>query len=146
MRRLSLVLAAMLCVVGTSAFAQQRWYVATNGMDGNLGTSWASPFRTISNAVTTAGAGDMVVAVEKWTDFPPEASRLPKVGTEMNVDMDRLLSLKPDLVLASLSVPGMEKNVRALEKGAMPHMVLDPPPSRLIAPMQFMRSINSPSS
>lgn len=72
------------------------------------------------------GAGDEVVAVEKWTDFPPEAAALPKVGTEMDVDMDLVASHKPDLVLASLSVPGMEKTITALEERGFPHLVLNP--------------------
>jgi iron complex transport system substrate-binding protein len=72
------------------------------------------------------GAGDEVVAVEKWTDFPPEAATLPKVGTEMDVDMDLVASHKPDLVLASLSVPGMEKTVNALKERGFNHLVLNP--------------------
>ncbi len=79
-----------------------------------------------SEILFAIGAGDQVVAVEKWTDHPPEASRLPKVGSEMDVDMDAVEALEPDLVLASLSVPGMEKNVQALEARKIPHMVLNP--------------------
>ena len=40
--------------------------------------------------------------------------------------MDKLESLKPDLVFASLSVPGMEKNIEELKKRNIPHIVLDP--------------------
>jgi iron complex transport system substrate-binding protein len=72
------------------------------------------------------GAGPEVKAVEKWTDYPPEAVGLPTVGTEMDVDMALVASHKPDLVLASLSVPGMEKNVEALEKAGLPYLVLNP--------------------
>lgn len=79
-----------------------------------------------SEILFAIGAGDQVVAVEKWTDYPPEAARLPQVGTEMDVDMEAVEALEPDLVLASLSVPGMEKNVQALEERGLPHMVLDP--------------------
>jgi len=79
-----------------------------------------------SEILFAIGAGGQVVAVEKWTDYPPEAARLPKVGSEMDVDMDAVAALDPDLVLASLSVPGMEKNVAALEARKIPHMVLDP--------------------
>jgi len=79
-----------------------------------------------SEILFAVGAGDQVVAVEKWTDYPPAAARLPKVGSEMDADMDAIAAHEPDLVLASLSVPGMEKNVRALEARGIPHMVLDP--------------------
>ncbi|KIL42612.1 vitamin B12-binding protein precursor [Jeotgalibacillus soli] len=40
--------------------------------------------------------------------------------------MDLLESLSPDLVLASLSVPGMEKNIEALIERNIPHIVLNP--------------------
>jgi iron complex transport system substrate-binding protein len=40
--------------------------------------------------------------------------------------MDELEALNPDLVLASLSVPGMEKNVDELIKRNIPHLVLNP--------------------
>jgi len=79
-----------------------------------------------SEILFAIGAGEELVAVEKWTDYPPAATRLPTVGTEMDVDIDAVASYKPDLVLASLSVPGMEKNVAALQDRGLPHLVLDP--------------------
>ena len=50
----------------------------------------------------------------------------PSLGPDLSIDMDKVESLKPDLVLASLSVPGMEKNIAELEKRKIPHIVLDP--------------------
>jgi len=43
----------------TAAGAQAvgPWYVATNGVDSNDGTSWAVPYLTISNALTNASTG-----------------------------------------------------------------------------------------
>lgn len=79
-----------------------------------------------SEILFAIGAGDQVIAVEKWTDYPPEAARLPKVGTELKVDIDLVCDLRPDLVVASLSVPGMETTVSALEESSLPFMVLDP--------------------
>ncbi len=37
------------------------WYVSTNGSDANDGTSWLTPFLTISNAVSKANNGDTVL-------------------------------------------------------------------------------------
>jgi len=79
-----------------------------------------------SEILFAVGAGDLVVAVENWTDYPPRAARLPKIGTELDIDMDAVAALKPDLVIASLSVPGMERTVNALKDRSIPHMVLDP--------------------
>lgn len=47
-----------------------------------------------------AGAGAKVVGVVAFSDFPPQASRLPQVGSYNALDSERLLALRPDLVVA----------------------------------------------
>jgi iron complex transport system substrate-binding protein len=70
---------------------------------------------------------DRVVGVDDYSDWPPEAVRdLPKLGPDLNIDMEKLQQLQPDLVIASLSVPGMEKNVERLEQLGIPYLVLNP--------------------
>lgn len=72
------------------------------------------------------GALDWLVGVDDHSDFPEEVRGLPRVGPDLDVDLGRVEALKPDLVLASLSVPGMERVVEGLEKRRIPHLVLDP--------------------
>ncbi len=72
------------------------------------------------------GLGPKVVGVDDWSDWPEEVKALPRVGGDLNADLDRVQALRPDLVLASLSVPGMERNVEALKERDLPHLVLDP--------------------
>jgi iron complex transport system substrate-binding protein len=72
------------------------------------------------------GLGPQVVGVDDWSDWPDEVKDLPRVGGDLNADLDRVAALRPDLVLASLSVPGMERNVEGLAARALPHLVLDP--------------------
>lgn len=45
------------------------------------------------------GAGPQVVAVSSYDEFPPEAARLPRVGALLDPDGERILALRPDLVL-----------------------------------------------
>lgn len=45
------------------------------------------------------GAGPHVVAVSSYDEFPPEVKSLPKVGALLDPDMERILSLRPDLVI-----------------------------------------------
>jgi iron complex transport system substrate-binding protein len=47
-----------------------------------------------------AGAGAKVVAVSEYSDFPEAAKRLPRVGSSGGVDLERLLALRADLVIA----------------------------------------------
>jgi len=45
------------------------------------------------------GAGDRVVGVNDWSDYPAEAADLPKVGG-FPVNIEKILELEPDLVVA----------------------------------------------
>jgi iron complex transport system substrate-binding protein len=45
------------------------------------------------------GAGDRLVAVGSYDRFPPEVERLPHVGALLDPDVERILRLKPDLVV-----------------------------------------------
>ncbi len=72
------------------------------------------------------GLGPKVVGVDDWSDWPEEVKELPRVGGDLDADIDRVAALRPDLVLASLSVPGMERNIEALKARDLPYLVLDP--------------------
>ncbi len=50
--------------------------------------------------VYAAGAGDRVVAVASYSDFPPEALEQPGIGSLGGLDREQLLRLAPDLVVA----------------------------------------------
>lgn len=54
----------------------------------------------LTEIVFAAGAGAHLIAVSEFSDYPPEARRLPRVGDGSRVDIERILTLKPDLVLA----------------------------------------------
>ncbi len=47
-----------------------------------------------------AGAGKHLVAATAYSDYPPEARTLPQVGDAARLDRERLLSTRPDLVVA----------------------------------------------
>ncbi len=45
------------------------------------------------------GGGPQVVAVSSFDTYPPEVKRLPSVGALVDPDVERILALKPDLVI-----------------------------------------------
>jgi iron complex transport system substrate-binding protein len=47
-----------------------------------------------------AGAGNRVVAVTDPADWPPEAAQRPRVGDARALDLERIVSLAPDLAVA----------------------------------------------
>ncbi len=69
----------------------------------------------------------LLVGVDDHSDHPPEGLEgLPRVGPDLEIDMDRVEALSPDLVLASLTVPGHETVVEGLEVRGIPHLTLEP--------------------
>ncbi len=54
----------------------------------------------LAEAVFALGAGDRLVAVSDHSDFPPAARRLPRVGDAFSVQLEAVLALRPDIVLA----------------------------------------------
>ncbi|MBM7551138.1 cobalamin-binding protein [Thalassobacillus pellis] len=69
---------------------------------------------------------DLLVGIDDYSDWPESTNSLPRLGPDLDIDMDKLESLDPDLVLASLSVPGMEKNIKGLEDRNIPYIILNP--------------------
>jgi iron complex transport system substrate-binding protein len=53
----------------------------------------------LAEIVFAVGAGELLVGVSAWSDFPEEVSELPLVGDAFTVDQERLSLLAPDLVL-----------------------------------------------
>ena len=75
--------------------------------------------------VWAAGAGEQVVAVVDYSDYPPAAKAVPKVGSHTRLDMERLLQLQPDLVIAWVTGNPVEQ-VRMLEDLGLPVFAIEP--------------------
>jgi len=69
------------------------------------------------------GLGDKVVGVTRFCDYPEEAKAVEKVGDLMNVNVEKIISLSPDLVL---SITGMSEVVAKLEEVGIAVLVLQP--------------------
>lgn len=65
----------------------------------------APPQRIVSLAphltelLFAVGAGDQVVGVDSASDFPGKAQSLPRIGDYSRINFERIVALKPDLVL-----------------------------------------------
>lgn len=84
---------------------------------------------TCSNTeiVAALGCAEMLVGVDDHSDFPAEVvAGLPRVGPDLSVDVERVAALEPDLVLASLTVPGHEAVVEAVERAGLPYVAPEP--------------------
>lgn len=77
--------------------------------------------------VCALGCADLLVGVDDHSDFPEAVvGVLPKVGPDLQIDVDRVSALNPDLVLATLTVPGHEAVVERLERAGLPFIAPEP--------------------
>ena len=53
-----------------------------------------------AESLFAAGAGDKLVGTVDYSDYPPEAKKLPRVGGYSRIDLEAVAALKPDLVIA----------------------------------------------
>lgn len=66
-----------------------------------------------------AGAGGRLVGVSARSDYPDSAGDLPVVSDASRMDLERILALKPDLVLAWMSGNPMRR-IERLERRGIP--------------------------
>ncbi|ADU51415.1 periplasmic binding protein [Thermaerobacter marianensis DSM 12885] len=89
----------------------------------------ARPERIISLAPSNTeilfaiGAGDRVVGVDSFSDFPAEVKDLPKLGGLTDTNYEQIVALKPDL---ALTIGGTEDQVKKLEELGIPVAVIQP--------------------
>jgi iron complex transport system substrate-binding protein len=53
----------------------------------------------ITELLFAAGAGDRVVGTTEFSDYPVAAKNIPRVGNSSHLDLERIVHLKPDLIV-----------------------------------------------
>ena len=138
-------LAAQYAALLRPRFTLFFWFV---GLSFGMATSQAAPFAVTDDSNTqltfdtppqriislapnltelayAAGMGSRLVAVTAYSDYPEQAKQLPQVGDAFRLDWERLVALKPDLVLVWGS--GLSARDRAaFEKLKLKLLVLEP--------------------
>jgi ABC-type Fe3+-hydroxamate transport system substrate-binding protein len=85
---------------------------ATRAQTGDLPHRIVSLVPSVTETLFAIGAGPQVVAVSSYDREPPEVSRLPRVGALIDPDVERILSLRPDLVVAYGSQTDLREQMR----------------------------------
>ena len=130
---ISLVSAAALCL--STACASERAYpTAARPFTDEIGRRIMvkpRPERIVSLAPSVTetlfalGLDDRIVGVTSYCDYPPEANLKEKVGDTMRPSIERIVALKPDLVIAS-TASQLEQFVRNLDQVGIPIYVSNP--------------------
>jgi iron complex transport system substrate-binding protein len=114
----------------THAESPARWPRTYSDELGNEVTLTEAPGRivSVSPAMTemlfAVGAGDRVVGVTSYCTYPPEVEGLPEVGSYTGLNVEKVVSLRPDLVI------GMRGNSRdsldGLKRAGLNVLAYDP--------------------
>jgi iron complex transport system substrate-binding protein len=77
---------------------------------------------SITETLFALGLGDRVVGVSTFCRFPPEAVRLPRVGTFLKPDAELIAGLRPDLVVVHDVSTGIDRKLASLH---LPFVVVE---------------------
>jgi iron complex transport system substrate-binding protein len=123
MRRAVLVLWLLVGAVASADAASVR------DMAGRAVTVPDRPARVVSLApslteiVYAVDAGDLLVAVTQHCDYPPAAAHKPRIGGIYTPNLELILSMKPDLVLATTEA-NRDEHIQALAALGLPVYVV----------------------
>lgn len=84
MRKLLLLIALCLPLIAQARIAERVISLAPN----------------LTELAYAAGLGDKLVAVSAYSDYPAQAAKLEQVANWQGINVERILALKPDLLLA----------------------------------------------
>jgi len=100
--RAAVALALAAALGPTAAFAQAIHARDDAGRDITL----PAPARRVvslaphaTELLFAAGAGPYLVGADRYSNYPPEAMKLPRVGNGLQPDAERIVALAPDLVV-----------------------------------------------
>ena len=79
----------------------------------------------ITELVFAVGAGDKLVGVSSYSDYPPAAKRIGVIGDGGKIDLERVVELRPDLVIAWQSGNHIS-DITQLERLGIPVFVTEP--------------------
>jgi iron complex transport system substrate-binding protein len=79
---------------------------------------------SVTEMLFALGVGERIVGVTSYCDYPPEARTKERVGDVLHPSLERILALRPDLVLVSTATQ-LELFARRLEQMGIPLYVVD---------------------
>lgn len=95
-----------LLILGTAACLSANADIQVNDDTGNQVTLAEPAQRIISLAphitelLFAAGAGDAVIGAVSYSDYPPAARQIPRVGDYESPNLETIMGLRPDLIVA----------------------------------------------
>ena len=80
---------------------------------------------SVTETLFALGLGSRVVGVTTYCDYPPEAKTKESVGDTLKPSLEKIIALKPDLVIIS-TASQLEQSVRRLDELQIPVYISNP--------------------
>ena len=77
---------------------------------------------SLTESVCALGACDRLVGADRYSNWPAQVEKLPKVGGGIDPNVEAIVALKPEVVLASASSRGVER----LQALGIPVLTIEP--------------------
>lgn len=116
---------AVAALIAASAATAVAAPVSVRDDDGNVITLARPAQRVIAMAphvtemLFAAGAADKIVGAVSYSDYPEAAKKIPRVGDNRLIDMERVAAMKPDLIVIWMH-GGFERQIDNLRKLGVP--------------------------
>jgi iron complex transport system substrate-binding protein len=117
-----------------SSLLRQRWLVLILiAITTTFSPAQTKPQRIVSTApnitetLFALGVGDKVVGVSQFCNYPPEAQKLPRIGSYVKPDVEAIARLAPDLVILQERQSTVSERLSALHVPfiVVPHSTLN---------------------
>jgi iron complex transport system substrate-binding protein len=79
----------------------------------------------VTETLFAAGGGSRIVGAVNYSDYPEAAKRIPRIGSNREIDLERVISMKPDLIVAWMH-NSSERQIEMVRKLGVPVFLSDP--------------------
>jgi len=79
----------------------------------------------VTEVLFAAGGGSRIVGAVNYSDYPEAAKSIPRIGSNREIDIERVVSMKPDLIVAWMH-NSSERQIEMVRKLGVPVFLSDP--------------------
>lgn len=79
----------------------------------------------VTEMIFAAGAGEQIIGTVKYSDYPAAAKAIPRVGDNRQLDIERIIAMKPDLLVVWMH-GAFERQLEPLRKSGIPYFFSEP--------------------
>jgi len=79
----------------------------------------------VTETLFAAGGGSRIVGAVNYSDYPEAAKSIPRIGSNREIDLERVISMKPDLIVAWMH-NNSERQIEMVRQLGVPVYLSDP--------------------